>query len=588
VGKISTADQRRAGLSPVLIGWALCALSAQAASFEPAWGRDGMVVTSVGPAAAAGQAVLEQGGNAVDAAVAMAFAAAVAHPFSSGIGGGMFAVTHMAIPNETTALDARETAPAGASAEYYERNPGSIRSGSRSVGVPGFVQGVWALHQKYGTLPWPDLIQPAISLAEHGVPVSVWHQDMVRRVAPTLADFPETLRIQTVDGKAPPLGWMLKQADLAATLRIIQENGGQALAVGDIARKIEQATDGAVTELDLARYRVVWRDPVRGSYRGYELASMPPPSSGGVLLVQMLNVLERYDLETLGKDSSEYIHLLAGAMKLAYADRAAHLGDSDFYEVPVERLTSRAHADQQAARLRRDAPPTAEVQVKPPPDDAGTAHITVLDRHGNAVALTQTINTVFGSKITVPGTGIVLNNELDDFSIGAEIPNAWGAVGSAANAVAPGKRPLSSMTPTIVFKDGQAVIVLGSPMGTTIITSVLHALLNHIDFDLDAQRAVQSPRFHHQWRPDQISLEPEFPRDVRRPLEALGWKLQERAYIGAVQMGVYDRERCLFFGGADGRRDSHALGVNVSAVSAEPGRKDCARVQAVAAAAELN
>ena len=579
MGKISTADQRRAGLSLVLIGWALFALSAQAASFKPEWGRDGMVVTSVGPAAAAGQAVLEQGGNAVDAAVATAFAAAVAHPFSSGIGGGMFAVTHMAIPNETTALDARETAPAGASTEYYERNPGSIRSGSRSVGVPGFVQGVWALHQKYGTLPWPDLIEPAIVLAEQGVEVSVWHYDMVSRAAPALENFPETRRIQTIHGAAPPLGWKLKQADLGKTLRLIQQKGGQALAVGDIARKIEQATEGAVTELDLARYEVKWRQPIRGSYRGYELALMPPPSSGGVLLVQMLNVLERYDLATLGKDSSEYVHLLAGAMKLAYADRAAHLGDSDFYEVPVERLTSQAHADQQAARLRRDAPPTAEVQVKPPPDDAGTTHITVLDRHGNAVALTQTINTLFGSKITVPGTGIVLNNELDDFSVGAEIPNAWGALGSAANAVAPNKRPLSSMTPTIVFKDGRAVMAVGSPMGTTIISSILHALVNVIDFGFDAQRAVHAPRFHHQWRPDEIILEPDYPLDVRRRLEALGWKLRERSFMGAVQLGIYDTERCMFWGGADGRRDSKAAGANVGAIPVPADQQACAQLK---------
>jgi gamma-glutamyltranspeptidase/glutathione hydrolase len=330
---------------------------------------------------------------------------------------------------------------------------------------------------------------------------------------------------------------------------------------------------------------VKWREPIRGSYRGYQVAAMPPSSSGGVLLVQMLNVLERYDLKALGKDSSDYIHLLAGVMKLAYADRAVHLGDTDFYPVPIERLVSRAYADQQAARLRKDRPPEVNVDLSAPPDDEGTTQITVMDRAGNAVAITQTINTLFGSKITVPGTGIVLNNELDDFSIGAEIPNAWGAVGSAANAVAPGKRPLSSMTPVIVFRNGRAVMALGSPMGTTIITSVLHTLVNVIDFGFDAERAVQAPRFHHQWRPDQLWLEPEFPRDVRERLQALGWDLRERSFMGAVQLGVYDPERCLFWGGADGRRDSRAAGVNISAIPLPGEETDCGQATAGAASA---
>lgn len=570
----------------LLIAWLVLAGPAPlfAASFDPAWGRDGMVVTSVRPAAAAGQAVLERGGNAVDAAVATAFAAAVAHPFSSGLGGGLFAVTFDVESGETRALDARETAPASASAEFYQQNPEAIREGAHSVGVPGFVQGVWALHQAYGSLPWKELIEPAIELAEQGVEVSIWHNMAVGWVAERLAEYPETQRIQTVEGKAPPLGWKIVQADLGKTLRRIQEHGEKALAVGPVAKKIEEATGGVVTELDLARYAVKWREPIRGEYRGYEIVSMPPSSSGGILLVQMLNVLERYDLQQIGKDSGEYVHLLASVMKLAFEDRAELLGDADFYDVPVQRLISEAYADEQAARLNPDGQPRPRSDAVQVPDDAGTTHISVMDRYGNAVALTQTINSVFGSKITVPGTGIVLNNELDDFSVGPELPNVWEAVGSAANAVEPGKRPLSSMTPTLVLKDGQPRMVVGSPMGTMIITAVLHTLVNTIDFGFDAQRAVQAPRFHHQWSPDRLSLEPEFPKEVRRELERLGHELQDRPFMAAAQLIVFDPEACMFYGGADGRRDSGAAGANIGPVPMPSAEPACELAQAKAAA----
>mgnify|MGYP001823435479 CR=1 FL=1 len=559
--------------------------SAFAAAFEPTWGRDGMVVTSVGPAAPVGQAVLERGGNAVDAAVATAFAAAVAHPFSSGVGGGLFAVVHEASGNTSVALDARESAPAGATAEFYREHPDTIRKGKHSVAVPGFVQGAWALHQRFGTLPWAELIEPAIDLAENGVPVSIWHRNIVGYVTQTLEDFPETRRIQTVDGAAPPLGWMLKQKDLAATLRLVQQKGGQALALGQLAKKIEQATEGAVTELDLSRYEAKWREPVRGSYRGYEISAMSPPSSGGVLLVEMLNVLQRFDLADKGHGSSDYVHLVGSTMKLAFADRARHLGDPDFYPVPVERLTSMAYADELAGRLRPDGQPVVIEKLPAPPDDSGTTHISVLDRHGNAVALTQSINTLFGSKITVPGTGIVLNNHMDDFSIDRETANLWDAVGADANAVAPGKRPLSSMTPLIVSRDGRAVMALGSPMGTMIISTVLQALINIVDFEFDAQRAVMAPRFHHQWQPDTLFLEPDFPRDVRQRLEALGHTLGERSMIGAAEMALYDPASCYFWGGADGRRDSRAAGANIGAAIATADEQRCAAINEARAAA---
>jgi gamma-glutamyltranspeptidase/glutathione hydrolase len=574
----------------LIIGLVICNLLFPyvvfAASFEPVWGRDGMVAASVSPAAPAGQAILERGGNAVDAAIASAFMAAVAHPFSSGLGGGLFAVVHDAKSGENFALDARETAPAAATAEFYRENPETIRKGARSVGVPGFVQGVWELHQRFGSLPWAELIEPAIALAENGVSVTTWHHKIVNWAAPALEDFPETRRIQTINGVSPPLGWKLVQSDLAQSLRLIQEKGRQALAVGAIAKKIEQATDGAVTELDLARYEVKWREPIIGNYRGYQYVAMPPPSSGGVLIKEMLNVLQRYDLAALGHNSSEYIHLVASVGKLAFADRAQVLGDPDFYPVPIERLTSMAHADELAKRIRTDGQPQVKATLDTPPDDSGTTHISVLDSSGNAVAITQTINTLFGSKITVPGTGIALNNEMDDFSIDPTTPNAWEAVGADANAVKPGKRPLSSMTPMIVLKDDRAVMSMGGSMGTLIISSVLQTFLNRVEFDFDAQHAVMAPRFHHQWQPDTLSIEADIPLDVRTRLEELGHTLRERSMIGAVQLSLYDSESCYFWGGADGRRDSAAAGANIGEIQAVSLEQRCSvinsnRVKAV-------
>jgi gamma-glutamyltranspeptidase/glutathione hydrolase len=509
----------------------------------------------------------------------------VAHPFSSGLGGGLFAVTYH--DGKTAALDARETAPASADPEFYQKNPDRISSGPKSVGVPGLVQGLWALHQRSGSLEWAELIEPAIGLAENGVEVSIWHHNIVARVHERLLADAETARIQLDDGKVPELGWKLVQADLAKTLRHIQRYGESALARGEIASKIAAATQGAVSELDLAGYQVRWREPIVGEYRGYQLVAMPPPSSGGVLLVNMLNMLESFDLAALGKGSSEYVHLVAEVMKLAFADRAIHLGDPDFYPVPVAQLTSEAYARERVKLLRfppsfgqrpawPDGPPyaiTVGAGRPTPPDDAGTTHISVMDSQGNAVAITQTINTIFGAKITVPGTGIVLNNELDDFSIGMNAPNSWQAVGAAANAVAPGKRPLSSMTPMMLLKDGQVYMVGGSPMGTMIISAVLHAVLNVVDFGHDPQHAVMMPRFHHQWRPDRLFLEPEYSPDIRRTLEAWGHTIAGRSMLGAANIILFDPENCYFWGGVDGRRDSGGAALNLDTETSAAGRR---------------
>ena len=366
-------------------------------------------------------------------------------------------------------------------------------------------------------------------------------------------------------------------ACLARTLRTIQKRGSVALVEGPIAHAMVKAADehgGVLTLVDLQSYRTSWREPVTGQYRGNEIVSMPPPSSGGVHLIQMLNTLEPHDLASLGQNSSEYIHMVAEAMKLAFADRAAHLGDPDFYPVPSDWLTSKAYGEELAERLRtppfwRRAPWSwgrprvlrVDRPSQPPRDDEGTSHISVMDAQGNAIAITQTVNTLFGSGITVPGRGIVLNNEMDDFATAPNQENAWGLSGNLANEVRAGKRPLSSMTPTVVVRDGRAWIVVGSPMGPLIITTVLQTLLNVIDFEKDIQAAVSAPRFHHQWRPDRLRMEPEHPRDVVERLRAIGHPAEISDFrFGAAAALLRDPETGMFWGAADPRRDARAAG----------------------------
>jgi len=548
---------------------------AAAAARAPAMGTRGMVVTSHEGSTWAGLEMLERGGNAVDAAVAASFAVSVTQPFSTGLGGGAFALLHLE-PGEpggearVLALDARETAPAAATRDMYvaEGVPerASVR-GPLAVATPGLVAGLVALQSEHGTLPLEVVMGPAIRLAEGGFGINAYAARMIGFMRQRLPAerFPETARIQfPAEGEEALPGWRLVQKDLGRTLRAVAAKGAPGFYEGPVADAIAarvQELGGILTRDDLLAYRPKWREPVRGRYRGLEVVSFPPPSSGGVALIEMLNILEGFDVAALGAGSSAGTHLVAEAMKLAFADRAAHLGDPDFVDVPTERLTSRVYADALRARIGEKAAVVASPGL--PADDAGTTHLSVVDSAGNAVAITKTINTPYGSGITVPGTGVILNNEMDDFAVAPDTPNVYGLIDTTgANAVAPGKRPLSSMSPTLLLQDGRVRMVTGSPGGPRIITTTLHTILNVVDHGMDVQAAVSAPRFHHQWVPDRLSLEPEFSVDVVQALEARGHEVSvSRRHWSAAEAIVVDWEAGRMYGGSDPRRGGLALGL---------------------------
>jgi gamma-glutamyltranspeptidase/glutathione hydrolase len=555
---------------------------ARAASSAPATAPNGMVVSAQAHATRAGVEMLRAGGNAVDAAVATAFALGVTEPYHSGIGGGGFLLVRLA-SGEAFALDARETAPAAATREMFRREglaKDASRLGPLSVATPGLVAGLAEALARWGTKPLPEALAPAIRLAEEGFAIGPRHARVLGAAAEMgiPARFPETARIQLPPGGKPPApGWRLVQPELAKTLRTIAREGPDAFYRGGIAKAIaaEMERQGGLVKLDdLDAYRTKLREPVRGTYRGLDVLSFPPPSSGGVALVEALQVLEGFDLAARGAGSSASLHVVTEAMKLAFADRAYWLGDPDFVDVPVERLVSRAYADALRARIDppwfRRAPWTwgrgeRALRVAGPgfqADDAGTTHLSVTDAAGNAVAITQTVNLLYGSGITVPGTGIVLNDEMDDFAVAPNVPNAFGLVDvRGANAIAPGKRPLSSMTPTIVLKDGRPFLVTGSPGGPRIISTTLLSILNVVDYGMDAQEAVSAPRFHHQWLPDELVLERAIPEDVRDGLRRRGHELEVSARDwSSAQVIVVDPKTGLHTGGSDPRSDGVALG----------------------------
>jgi len=514
--------------------------------FHAVEARQGMVVSEQAIASQVGVDILKRGGNAVDAAVAVGFALAVVLPQAGNLAGGGFMLVHDASTGKTVAVDFREMAPRAAYRDMYLDSQGRVVPG-RSLfthlasGVPGTVAGLAQTLDKYGSLKLPEVIAPAIKLARNGYIVSPELADHLAAASERLGRWPASRAVFFKGDKPLQAGDRLVQNDLARTLAELSRHGEQAFYKGAISRQIvaEMARQGGlITADDLAGYKVVEREPVHGNYRGYEVLSMPPPSSGGVHIIQMLNLLERYPLREYGSGSAQLLHLEAEAMKLAYADRAEYLGDPDFSKVPVQGLTSRAYADELAKRIDPDhAMPSAQIKPgKPQPyESEQTTHYSVLDKDGNVVSVTYTLNLPFGSGIVVPGTGMLLNNEMDDFSAKPGVPNAFGLVGGEANAVAPLKRPLSSMSPTLVLKDGKPWLVTGSPGGSRIITTVLQTLINTIDFDMGPAGAAATPRIHHQWLPDELGVERGVSPDTIKLLQQKGHKVVVKRAFGRTQ-----------------------------------------------------
>lgn len=508
--------------------------------------RAGMVAAEEAKAARIGLDVLKAGGNAVDAAVATGFAMAVTWPEAGNLGGGGFMIVHLAKQKQTIAIDYRETAPAATTRDIFlnekgDADPDKSRASGLGVGVPGTVAGLALAHRKYGSgkFTLAQLIQPAIRLAREGFEVD---EQLARSIAsghPRLAKYPSSARIFLRDGKPLGKGDRLLQNDLANTLQEIALTGPFAFYEGPTADRIAASArkaGGLMTRNDLVRYSPREREPVRGNYRGHEIYSMPPPSSGGVHLVQILNILEGYDLKSLGAGSAEVAHWMIEAMKPAYADRSEYLGDPDSVKVPVRGLTSK----QYAATLRKElsesrARSAAEIKPGPAPryESPQTTHFSVADRDGNAVANTYTLNFSWGLGVVADETGVLLNNELDDFAAKPGVPNAFGLVGGDANAPAPGKRPLSSMSPTVVLKDGKVFLVTGASGGSRIITAVLQTIVNTIDHGQDINTAVNAPRVHHQWLPDEVNVEAGASEAFRKALEEKRHILTERRVGGS-------------------------------------------------------
>ena len=500
----------------------------------------GMVVVQESLAAQIGVEILDRGGNAVDAAVAVGFAMAVTYPRAGNLGGGGFMVIHLArnskSGNRDIAIDYRETAPAAATPTMFldaqgNPDPKKSRDSGLSVGVPGTVAGLVLAEEKYGSgrLSLSDLIAPAINLAQSGVPIEDDLADSLPQSQARLARWSSTRSIFFNGDRPMQEGDRLIQLDLADTLRAVAQRGDDGFYKGDVADNIVRAVRGAggiMTKEDLADYRAVERPVVRGTYRGYGIVSMPPPSSGGVHLIEMLNILEGYDLAKMGR-SAEALHLEIEAMRRAYADRAVYMGDPDSVKMPIAALTSKSYAAQLRAGITDNATPSAEVHAGTPRDTEGrnTTHFSIVDKDGNAVSNTYTLNFSYGLGLVADGTGVLLNNELDDFTAKPGTANAYGLVGYGANLPGPGKRPLSSMTPTIVLKDGKPFLITGSPGGSRIITAVLQVIVNAIDFHMPIDKAVEAPRLHHQWQPDVVYAEPGFPPDVLAGLKARGYAI---------------------------------------------------------------
>lgn len=570
---LSVLDIRRVGAAALALAVLGAPATAQDAAIysgmdrmHPVWAANGMVSAQEQIAAEVGRDILAQGGNAVDAGVAVAFALAVTLPRAGNIGGGGFMLVHDAKTGQTHAIDYREMAPAGASRDMFLDAEGNAdselsRFSGAASGVPGTVAGMKLVLDQYGSMPWADVIAPSIRLAEEGITVTPDLADSLEAMKERLTKYPSAAKIFYKEGgELYRPGDTLVQADLAKTLKTIAAEGPDGFYKGPVAEAIAKSVTeagGNMTVEDMAAYKAIAREPVRGTYRGYEVVSMPPPSSGGVHLIQILNTLEGYPIGALGQNSSETLHLMAEAMKLAYADRSEYLGDPDFVDVPVEALMSKEYAADMRDKISATFATPSE-QIKPadlaPYESDQTTHYSIIDKDGNAISNTYTINFSYGSGLVAEGTGVLMNNEMDDFSAKPGVPNAYGLVGGDANAVQAGKRPLSSMTPTIVNKDGQVWLVTGSPGGARIITTVLQVVMNMIDHDMNVAEASAAPRIHHQWLPDQLRIEEGISVDTQRALQAKGHVLSLEEVMGSTQSVMRDPETGFLLGASDPRR----------------------------------
>lgn len=557
----------------VFLSWQFCTVNVAAQDtttitpqtiFHPVTAKNGMASSQEDLATEAGLEVLQEGGNAIDAAVTMGFTMAVTLPRAGNLGGGGFMLVHLADSQEAIAIDYREKAPALATRDMFldangEVQPNQSQFSHLAVGVPGTVAGMTMALEKYGTISLERALKPAIELAEAGFPVDEdLHQTLIT-VQERLEASPASTEIFYQEGGIPyEVGDILVQEDLAQSLKLIAEEGATAFYQGEIAEAIVtdmEANGGLITKQDLATYQPVIRPTIEGNYRGYKIHSMPPPSSGGIHLVQILNILEKFPIRALGHNTAKTIHLMAESMKLAYADRSKFLGDADFVSVPIAQLISKDYASTLSQKIDLDsATPSSEIYPGNPyqVESRDTTHYSVIDQYGNAVANTYTLNLTYGTGLTVPGTGILLNNEMDDFSIKPGVPNFFGLVGGEFNAIEPEKRMLSSMTPTIVTKEGKPFLVTGSPGGSRIITSVLQVIMNVIDHQMNIAEATNAVRVHHQWLPDELQYEIGLNGDTVELLKDKGYQVVDGYAMGSTQsiMKVDD----ILYGASDPRR----------------------------------
>lgn len=540
--------------------------------FHPAQGSQGMVATSHTLASEVALQVLKDGGNAIDAAVTAGFALAVTQPRSGNIGGGGFLLYAPGDGTAPEAIDYRETAPAAASETMFQDEDGNVinersRFSHKAAGVPGTVAGLALALERHGTLSLEQALAPAIRLAREGFVVPQRFTEGLEQARDRLQRWPASkATFYKEDGAAPQPGEVFTQPELADTLQRIADQGVKGFYEGETARMIieeMQHNEGLITLEDLKYYQPAIREPIHGNYRGYDIFSMSPPSSGGTHIVQILNILQHYPIADMGHNSAATIHHMAEAMKLAYADRSEYLGDTDYVSVPLQGLISTDYAAELSETINpKKARPSADIKPGEPAtwESPETTHFSVVDRWGNAVSNTYTINFSYGSGITVGGAGFLLNNEMDDFSAKPGVPNAYGLIGGEANKIEPGKRMLSSMSPTIVQKNGRNFLVTGSPGGSRIITTTLQVILNVIDHNMNIQSAVSAPRMHHQWLPDEIRMEQGFSPDTVELLQTRGHTVTTSRAMGAIQSILIDANGT-FYGGADPRRStSSAMG----------------------------